>query len=99
VATPIILASSSSKVSSACCVSERARLAISISAFFRLLAREFHSRQPLTSRLLAFSRQQPLAPQALDANKLVAGICELLRMRYWCAESARLSCPALGLES
>ena len=33
----------------------------------------------LTSRLLAFSRQQPLAPQALDANKLVAGICELLR--------------------
>jgi CheY-like chemotaxis protein len=29
--------------------------------------------------LLAFSRQQPLAPQALDANKLVAGICELLR--------------------
>src|SRR5581483_8127598 len=25
----------------------------------------------LTSRLLAFSRQQPQAPQALDANKLV----------------------------
>ncbi len=33
----------------------------------------------LTSRLLAFSRQQALAPQALDANKLVAGLCELLR--------------------
>jgi PAS domain S-box-containing protein len=33
----------------------------------------------LTSRLLAFSRQQPLAPQVLDANKLVAGICDLLR--------------------
>jgi len=33
----------------------------------------------LTSRLLAFSRQQPLAPKALDANKLVSGVCELLR--------------------
>ena len=33
----------------------------------------------LTSRLLAFSRQQPLAPKPIDANKLVAGICELLR--------------------
>jgi hypothetical protein len=33
----------------------------------------------LTSRLLAFSRQQPLAPIVLDANKLVSGLCELLR--------------------
>jgi PAS domain S-box-containing protein len=33
----------------------------------------------LTSRLLAFSRQQPLAPIGLDANKLVSGISELLR--------------------
>src|ERR1700690_471466 len=33
----------------------------------------------LTSRLLAFSRQQPLTPQSLDVNRLVAGICELLR--------------------
>ena len=33
----------------------------------------------LTSRLLAFSRQQALSPQAFDANKLVAGVCELLR--------------------
>ena len=33
----------------------------------------------LTSRLLAFSRQQPLSPQPLDANKLVAGMSELLR--------------------
>jgi signal transduction histidine kinase/CheY-like chemotaxis protein len=32
----------------------------------------------LTARLLAFSRQQPLAPVALDANKLVAGMSELL---------------------
>ena len=33
----------------------------------------------LTDRLLAFSRQQPLAPVPLDPNKLVAGISELLR--------------------
>jgi CheY-like chemotaxis protein len=33
----------------------------------------------LTSRLLAFSRQQPLAPTVLDANRLVGGICDLLR--------------------
>ena len=33
----------------------------------------------LTSRLLAFSRQQPLDPQAIDANKLVAGTCDFLR--------------------
>ena len=33
----------------------------------------------LTSRLLAFSRQQPLAPEVLDANRLVAGLTELLQ--------------------
>ena len=33
----------------------------------------------LTSRLLAFSRQQPLAPRVTDANKLVANTCDLLR--------------------
>ena len=33
----------------------------------------------LTSRLLAFSRQQALVPKALDANQLVAGVCEMLR--------------------
>jgi PAS domain S-box-containing protein len=33
----------------------------------------------LTDRLLAFARQQPLDPTAIDANKLVGGICELLR--------------------
>ncbi|WP_294052705.1 CHASE3 domain-containing protein [Sphingomonas sp.] len=33
----------------------------------------------LTSRLLAFARRQPLAPAALDANRLVAGMSELLR--------------------
>jgi signal transduction histidine kinase/ActR/RegA family two-component response regulator len=33
----------------------------------------------LTSRLLAFARQQALAPQPLDANSLVAGISDLIR--------------------
>jgi len=33
----------------------------------------------LTHRLLAFSRRQPLMPAVLSANKLVAGISELLR--------------------
>lgn len=32
----------------------------------------------LTQRLLAFSRQQPLSPQAIDANKLVAGLADML---------------------
>ncbi|HXH47715.1 MAG TPA: GAF domain-containing protein [Bradyrhizobium sp.] len=32
----------------------------------------------LTQRLLAFSRQQPLAPEVLDINKMVAGMSELL---------------------
>jgi signal transduction histidine kinase len=33
----------------------------------------------LTERLLAFARQQPLEPKAIDANRLIAGVCELLR--------------------
>jgi PAS domain S-box-containing protein len=33
----------------------------------------------LTSRLLAFSRQQALVPQAIDANRLVASIGDFLR--------------------
>lgn len=33
----------------------------------------------LTSRLLAFSRQQPLEPRVIDCNKLVASVSELLR--------------------
>ena len=33
----------------------------------------------LTNRLLAFSRQQALIPEVVDANRLVSGICELLR--------------------
>ena len=33
----------------------------------------------LTGRLLAFSRRQPLAPQSVDANLLVGGLCDLLQ--------------------
>lgn len=33
----------------------------------------------LTQRLLAFSRQQPLAPEPVDANRLVSGMSDLLR--------------------
>jgi signal transduction histidine kinase len=33
----------------------------------------------LTQRLLAFSRQQPLAPEVVDVNRLVAGMSDLLR--------------------
>lgn len=33
----------------------------------------------LTQRLLAFARQQPLRPEPIDANKLVAGMTDLLR--------------------
>ena len=33
----------------------------------------------LTHRLLAFSRQQPLQPEPVDANRLVAGMSDLLR--------------------
>lgn len=33
----------------------------------------------LTHRLLAFSRQQPLSPQPIDANKFVAGMADLIR--------------------
>jgi signal transduction histidine kinase len=33
----------------------------------------------LTARLLAFSRQQPLAPQVVDANRIVTGMSDLLR--------------------
>ena len=33
----------------------------------------------LTSRLLAFSRRQPLDPRPIDANRLIAGMADMLR--------------------
>jgi signal transduction histidine kinase len=38
-----------------------------------------HRAALLTARLLAFSRQLPLEPRALDVNKLVGGMSEMLR--------------------
>ena len=38
-----------------------------------------HRAATLTARLLAFSRQQPLAPRALDVNNLVDGMSDMLR--------------------
>jgi signal transduction histidine kinase len=44
------------------------------------MAREGADRSAkLTSRLLAFARRQPLSPQPIDANQLIAGIGDLLR--------------------
>ena len=38
-----------------------------------------HRAAALTRRLLAFSRQQPLSPEVLDVNRLVAGMSEMLQ--------------------
>ena len=35
--------------------------------------------ESLTQRLLAFSRQQPLAPESVDVGRLVSGMSDLLR--------------------
>ena len=48
----------------------------------------------LTARLLAFSRQQPLAPQVIDANQVVTGMSELLRRTL--GESVRIETVLAG---
>ncbi|PZM16902.1 ATP-binding protein [Rhizobium tubonense] len=48
----------------------------------------------LTARLLAFSRRQPLAPEAIDANKLVGGMSELLRRSL--SENVRIETVLAG---
>jgi signal transduction histidine kinase/ActR/RegA family two-component response regulator len=48
----------------------------------------------LTRRLLAFSRQQPLSPQAIEANKLVSSIAELLQRTL--GENVRLETVLAG---
>jgi PAS domain S-box-containing protein len=48
----------------------------------RSVDRAMHGAQraaSLTQQLLAFSRRQPLEPQAIDVNRLVSGMSELLR--------------------
>jgi signal transduction histidine kinase len=50
----------------------------------------------LTHRLLAFSRQQTVEPEATDANRLVAGLEELIRRTA--GSSIQVTClPAAGL--
>ncbi|WP_158818513.1 CHASE3 domain-containing protein [Methylocapsa sp. S129] len=38
-----------------------------------------HRAAALTHRLLAFARQQPLSPEAIDANKMIGAMSDLLR--------------------
>jgi PAS domain S-box-containing protein len=49
-----------------------------IQRFIEGAAEGAHRAAELTKRLLAFSRQQPLAPRRLNPNKLVGGMSELL---------------------
>lgn len=48
----------------------------------------------LTARLLAFSRQQPLAPQIVDTNRLLTGMSDLLRRAL--GESIRIETVLAG---
>ena len=48
----------------------------------------------LTQRLLAFARQQPLAPEPIDANKFVGGIADMLRRTL--GETIRLETVLAG---
>ena len=80
-----------------CCSagSPRARPTSSASSTPRSTARS--APPALTQRLLAFSRQQPLAPEPLDANKLVAGMTELLRRTLGETDRRSRRCSAAGL--
>jgi signal transduction histidine kinase len=48
----------------------------------------------LTRRLLAFARQQPLAPQPIDANKMIVGMSDLLQSTL--GEQIRIETVAAG---
>jgi signal transduction histidine kinase len=52
---------------------------IKINRALSMIGRSAERAATLTHRLLAFARRQTLDPQAVDANKLVAGTSELLR--------------------
>src|SRR6185312_9805759 len=47
--------------------------------FLKAVADSAHRAATLTHRLLAFSRRQTLDPRALDVNKLISGLEELIR--------------------
>ncbi len=48
----------------------------------------------LTQRLLAFARQQPLAPQPIDANKMIVNMSDLLHSTF--GEQIRIETVAAG---
>jgi signal transduction histidine kinase/CheY-like chemotaxis protein len=50
-----------------------------IERFLEAATRATERAATLTHRLLAFARQQPLAPEAIDANKMIAQMSGLLR--------------------
>lgn len=58
---------------------ERFGLAVTASKPIDAALRASQSAAQLTHRLLAFSRQQPLAPKQIDLNQVVSGISDLLR--------------------
>jgi signal transduction histidine kinase/CheY-like chemotaxis protein len=60
----------------------RRRLAkgnLDVARFLDAASRASERAATLTHRLLAFARQQPLAPEPLDANKMIAQMSDLLR--------------------
>jgi CheY-like chemotaxis protein len=50
-----------------------------VERFLEMATRGTERAAGLTHRLLAFARQQPLAPEPVNANKLIAGMSDLLR--------------------
>jgi signal transduction histidine kinase len=50
-----------------------------VNQYFEMIKRNTDRAASTTSRLLAFSRQQPLDPKPTDINKLVSGMAEMLR--------------------
>ncbi|MGY4403604.1 hypothetical protein ACVIYL_004407 [Bradyrhizobium sp. USDA 3315] len=77
----------SSNVSSACCVSERARLAISVSAFFNSCCRDDHSRQQLSAMIAMQASATNVAAQSVT--------CALPRSLLWLVKSSILLRPGL----
>ncbi len=50
-----------------------------IDGFFDAVRKATERAASLTHRLLAFARQQPLSPEVIDANRMIANISDLLR--------------------